>query len=82
MKHADYKGMNKRNTDSRERQTARRLSGPLIHFCVLKKLFKKSVFHITVKQNLGRMFCFPEVIGISTGLRKGHLPLRFPLPQL
>lgn len=81
MKHADYKGMNKRNTDSRE-ANSEKVKWPSHSLLCSQETFKKSVFHITVKQNLGRIFCFPEVIGISTGLRKGHLPLRFPLPQL
>lgn len=78
MKHTDYKRMNKRNTDNRERKTARRLSSLLIQLDVFKRLFKTSIFHITVKQNLRRMFCFPLIIDISTGFREGlHCSVRY-----
>lgn len=71
MKHADCKRTNRRNTDNRERITARRLSCPLAQLDVFKRLFKKSIFLITVKQILSRMFCFHLIIDINAGLSKG-----------
>lgn len=71
MKHADNMKMNRISLTT---ETEKQHEGWVpfsVKSDVFKRLFKKSIFHITVKQNLSQMFCFHLIIDISTGCKKG-----------